>query len=91
MTKKTLKECYEERIKNLLYLKEANYKAYEELDKKIHEFSDYLQQRRLEHQKSGDIFTGSECYTITQKFDDVFFSVEAIASLSKNPTGEKNE
>jgi septation ring formation regulator EzrA len=79
--KKTLKDCYEERIQTLLKLKEANYKAYEELDKKIHKFSEYLESRRLEHQKNNDIFACSELFVITQKYDDIFFGIEAIPSL----------
>lgn len=75
------KQAYEERIQTLLHLQEANYRAYEELDKKAHEFSEWLETRRREHQKTSNIFAGSECYAIQQKFDDLFFSVEAIASV----------
>lgn len=84
----TEKQAYEERIQTLLRMKEANFKAYEELDKKIHEFSMWLEVRAQYHLKKGDIFEGSELHSIQEKFDDLFFSVEAIASFSSKPTGE---
>jgi hypothetical protein len=84
MSKKTLKESYEERIKTLLYLKEANYKAYEELDKKIHEFAEWLEIRRQYHAKKGDIFEGSELNAIQEKYDELFFSIKAVCSVYQN-------
>lgn len=78
--KVTEKQAYEERIQTLLRLKEANYQAYEELDKKIHEFAEWLESRAQYHLKKGNIFEGSELQAIQGKFDDIFFSVKAIAS-----------
>jgi hypothetical protein len=84
--KVTEKQAYEERIQTLLRMKEANYRAYEEIDKKTHEFSEYLEQRLREHQQKHHIFEGSECFTIQQKFDDLFFSVEGICSSLSEKT-----
>ena len=79
----TEKEAYEERIQHLLLMKEANYRAYETLDKQIHEFSEWLGTRLYSHQQKGNIFATQECWSIQQKFDEVFFSVEAIATNQK--------
>ena len=76
MRRKSLVECYEERIQTLLNLKEANYRAYEELDKKAHDFSEWLEVRLREHEIQHH-FAVSECYAIQQKFDEVFFAVKA--------------
>jgi len=80
MRRKSLVECYEERIQTLLNLKEANYRAYEELDKKAHDFSEWLEVRLREHEIQHHIFDASECYAIQQKFDEVFFAVKASPS-----------
>lgn len=77
---KSLVECYEERIETLLNLKEANYRAYEELVKKVHDFSEWLETRLREHVIQHHIFAASECFAIQQKFDEVFFAVKASPS-----------
>jgi len=85
----TFFECYEERIQTLLNLKEANYRAYEELDKKIHDFSEWLEARLQEHQEKPNFtISASECFAIQQKFDEVFFAVKASPS-NKPKTMEK--
>ena len=89
MRKKSLVECYEERIQTLLNLKEANYRAYEELDKKIHDFSEWLEARLQEHQEKPNFtISASECFAIQQKFDEAFFAVKASPS-NKPKTMEK--
>lgn len=80
MRKKSLVECYEERIQTLLNLKEANYRTYAELDKKINDFSEWLEARLQEHQKKHFTISASECFAIQQKFDEVFFAVKASPS-----------
>lgn len=77
---KSLGECCEERIETLLNLEEANYRAYEELDKKAHDFSEWLETRLREHVILHHIFAASECFAIQQKFDEVFFAVKASPS-----------
>ena len=88
MRKKSLVECYEERIQTLLNLKEANYRAYEELDKKAHDFSEWLEVRLREHEIQHH-FAVSECYAIQQKFDEVFFAVKASPSDKQQEKQEK--
>jgi len=81
MRKKSLVECYEERIQTLLNLKEANYRTYAELDKKINDFSEWLEARLQEHQEKPNFtISASECWIIQQKFDEVFFAVKASPS-----------
>lgn len=92
MRKKSLVECYEERIQTLLNLKEANYRAYAELDKKINDFSEWLEARLQEHQEKPNFtISASECHIIQQKFDEVFFAVKASPSNKPKQTMEKSE
>lgn len=86
----TEKQAYEERIQTLLRLKEANYKAYEELDKKIHEFAEWLEVRRQYHLKKDHIFEGSELYAIQEKLDELFFTVTGVASVTQKSTKGEN-
>ena len=80
----TEKQAYDERIQTLLRLKEANYKAYEELDKKIHEFAEWLEVRRQYHLHKDHIFESTELYTIQEKFDELFFSIKATIGVAKD-------
>jgi len=61
--------------------------CYEELDKKAHDFSEWLEVRLREHEIQHH-FAVSECYAIQQKFDEVFFAVKASSPSDKQQEKE---
>ena len=75
---KSLVECCEERIETLLNLEEANYRAYEELDKK-HDFQ-MVRNQITRTCNTASYFAASECL-LFEKFDEVFLQ----ASPSDKP------
>jgi hypothetical protein len=42
------------------------------LQERVEIFRERLAIRRLQHQKNGDIFAGSECFAITEQFNSIF-------------------